>query len=98
MTDLDWIELQARDAEARLQRVQMDPGLLLKLVDLAKAARRPPLGYVVGRQSVDGWVFNRLYGGPERTRAGAEQDLAAQVEEDGPAAGWQVLEVGEAQP
>lgn len=59
----------------------------------------PPLGYVVGRQTGQGWwTFNRFYGGPEPTRAGSEQSLAGTVEEDGPEAGWQLLEVREVRP
>ncbi len=60
-----------------------------------EAAQRPPLGYVVGRQASGGWNFLRWYGGPDEIRAGAEQDLANALEEDGPGLGWQLLEVRE---
>lgn len=69
------------------------------LLDALEAAQRPPLGYVVGRKTSEGWwTFNRFYGGPEPVRAGAEHSLAGTIEEDGPEAGWQLLEVREVQP
>jgi hypothetical protein len=75
-------------AERKIARLQAE----------LEAAQRPPLGYVAGRHSADGWGFARFYGGPDEIRAGAEHDLANALEEDGPDAGWQLLEIREAQP
>lgn len=60
--------------------------------------QRPPLGYVVGTQTSDGWSFAQFYGGPREDRSEAEQELAAANEEDGTGVYWQLLEVREVQP
>lgn len=63
-----------------------------------EAAQRPPLGYVVGTRTADGIALAKPYTWVEEMRAGAEQDLANAIEEDGPDAGYQLLEVREVQP
>lgn len=65
--------------------------------DVLEAAQRPPLGYVVGFKTSHGWSFSRDYGGPNPTRAGAEQEMANEVQED-PGVSWKLLEVREVQP
>ena len=44
---LAWLEDEARQAQKWLQKVKLSPDLLLEIIELAKAAQRPPLGYVV---------------------------------------------------
>lgn len=63
-----------------------------------EAAQRPPLGYVVGFvTSAHGLTFARDYGGPDPTRAGAEQELAHEAEEN-PGVEFKLLELREARP
>ncbi|MGI5223029.1 hypothetical protein [Nocardia sp. CA-290969] len=61
-----------------------------------EAAQRPPLGYVVGFvTSAHGLTFAKDYGGPNLTRAAAEQELAHEAEEN-PGVEFKLLELREA--
>ncbi|MFE7799042.1 hypothetical protein [Nocardia sp. NPDC057440] len=85
-------------AEILAEKVVQQRERIAELKAALEEAQRPPLGYVVGRQGREGWGFARFYGGPERYRAKAEQELASELEEGGPDSGWKLLEVREVQP
>lgn len=69
--------------------------MLDSLEALGAWRHRPAAGWMVGQPTTQGWNLVRMYGAPERAWAGAEQDLANALEEDGPGSGWQLLEVRE---
>ena len=94
MTDeeIQWLEDQANYAKKWLQRVQMYPDTLLELIELAKAAQRPRLGYV----TVD------LQSENPPSLIEADREIASrQLADDraaSPLGDWVLLEVREVQP
>lgn len=72
------------------------PGILDTLEAILAHQRTTGAGWLVGQPTVEGWAFLRSYDRPEPTSAGAEHDLTAAVEQDGPGSGWALLEVRKA--
>lgn len=89
-----WMEDEARAAQANLQKLQMRPDLLLELFAAIRAQRRPPLGYVVGWVGVDG---PELYSGRERIHHGedAARKALANMRQEEPCMDFQLYEVRE---
>lgn len=85
------------EAEAELVRFAVEN--LAHILDTIEALYSREMhtrkGWVVGAPTTEGWQFLRSYDRAELMRAGAEHDLAAALESDGPGSGWQLLEVRE---